>query len=62
MVGIPSGAKGTAILYAAGEGQTAEDGPSGENGVFTGELLKVLDEPGLSLEQVLKAHLISPLR
>ena len=54
VVGIPSGAKGTAILYAAGEGQTAEDGPSGENGVFTGELLKVLDEPGLSLEQVFK--------
>ena len=54
VVGIPAGAKGTAILYAAGEGQTAEDGPRGGNGVFTGELLRVLDEPGLSLEQVFK--------
>jgi TRAP-type mannitol/chloroaromatic compound transport system substrate-binding protein/uncharacterized protein YraI len=54
VVGIPAGAKGTAILYAAGEGQTAEDGPRGGNGVFTGELLRALDEPGLSLEQVFK--------
>jgi hypothetical protein len=54
VVGIPAGAKGTAILYAAGEGQTAADGPRGGNGVFTGELLRVLDEPGLSLEQVFK--------
>jgi uncharacterized caspase-like protein len=54
VVGIPAGAKGTAILYSAGEGQRAEDGPRGSNGVFTGELLQVLDEPGLSLEQVFK--------
>jgi formylglycine-generating enzyme required for sulfatase activity/uncharacterized caspase-like protein len=54
VVGIPAGAKGTAILYAAGEGQTAEDGPRGGNGVFTGELLRALDEVGLSLEQVFK--------
>ena len=54
VVGIPAGAKGTAILYSAGEGQTAEDGPPGGHGVFTDELLKVLDQPGLTLEQVFK--------
>lgn len=54
VVGIPAGVKGTAILYSAGEGQTAEDGPPGGHGVFTGELLKVMDQPGLSLEQVFK--------
>ena len=35
---IPSGVKGTAILYAAGPGQTAQDGSKGGNGVFTGAL------------------------
>ena len=54
VVGIPQGAKGTAVLYSAGEGQTAQDGPPGGNGVFTGELLKVLDRPGLTLEQIFK--------
>ena len=54
VVGIPRGAKGTAVLYSAGEGQAAQDGPPGGNGVFTGELLKVLDRPGLTLEQVFK--------
>jgi formylglycine-generating enzyme required for sulfatase activity len=54
VVGIPKGTKGTAVLYSAGEGQTAQDGPLGGNGVFTGELLKVLDQPGLTLEQVFK--------
>jgi uncharacterized caspase-like protein len=54
VVGIPQGAKGTAILYSAGEGQVAQDGSPGGNGVFTGELLNVLDRPGLTLEQVFK--------
>ena len=51
----PSGAKGTAILYAAGPGQTAQDGREGGNGVFTGALLKNIGRPGLTLEQVFKA-------
>ena len=51
---VPTGAKGTAILYSAGPGQTAEDGPPGGNGVFTGELLKALDKTGLTIEQVFK--------
>ncbi len=51
---IPKGIKGTAILYSAAPGQVAQDGPQGGNGVFTGELLKVLDQPGLKLEEVFK--------
>ena len=54
VVGIPKNARGTAVLYSAGEGQTAQDGPRGGNGVFTGEFLKVMDIPGLTLEQVFK--------
>ena len=52
---VPSGVKGTAILYAAGPGQTAQDGPKGGNGVFTGALLKHMGRPGWTLEQVFKA-------
>jgi len=51
---IPKGIKGTAILYSAAPGQVAQDGPRGGHGVFTGELLKVLDRPGLKLEEVFK--------
>jgi uncharacterized caspase-like protein len=51
---IPSGAKGTAILYAAGEGQAAQDGPPGGHGVFTESLLNALDKPNLKLEEVIK--------
>jgi formylglycine-generating enzyme required for sulfatase activity len=54
VVHVPKGAKGTAILYSAGPGQTAEDGPKGGHGVFTGELLRALDKPGLKLEDVFK--------
>ena len=51
---VPAGIRGTAILYAAGPGQAAEDGPPGGHGVFTGELLEALEEPGLTLEEVFK--------
>jgi len=51
---IPSGAKGTAIIYAAGEGQVAEDGPSGGHGVFADALLNALETSNLTLEQVIK--------
>jgi hypothetical protein len=50
----PAGIRGTAIVYSAAPGQTAQDGPAGGHGVFTGELLRILDRPGLSLEQVFK--------
>jgi formylglycine-generating enzyme required for sulfatase activity len=50
----PAGIKGTAIVYSAAPGQTAQDGPKGGHGIFTGALLKVLNEPGLKLEDVFK--------
>lgn len=45
---------GTFIAYAAGPGQTAQDGNAGGNGVFTGELVKAIALPGLPIEQVFK--------
>jgi uncharacterized caspase-like protein len=51
---VPVGIRGTAIVYSAAPGQTAQDGPKGGHGVFTGALLKVLDRPGMSLERVFK--------
>ncbi len=51
---IPKGIKGTANLYSAAPGQVAQEGPRGGPGVFTCELLKVLNRPGLKLEEVFK--------
>lgn len=48
---------GTFIAYAAGPGQTAQDGSAGGNGVFTGELVKAIAMPGLPIEQVFKITL-----
>ncbi len=45
---------GTLIAYAARPGEVAQDGDPGGNGVFTGELLKALGQPGLTLEEVFK--------
>jgi hypothetical protein len=45
---------GTFIAYAAAPGQTAHDGAKGANGVFTGELVKAMAEPGVPLEQMYK--------
>jgi hypothetical protein len=45
---------GTFIAYAAAPGQSAQDGVSGTNGVFTGELVKAMAEPGVPLEQMFK--------
>ncbi|MGB0748073.1 MAG: caspase family protein [Magnetospiraceae bacterium] len=46
--------RGLIVLYAAAEGQTAQDGPPGGNGLFTGALLKSMEAPGLTVEQVFK--------
>ena len=51
---VPAGIRGSAILFAAAPGQAAQDGPPDGHGIFTGELLKALNEPGLTLEQVFK--------
>ncbi len=45
--------RGTVIAYATAPGETAADG-DGANGVYTGELLKAIAEPGLKLEDVFK--------
>lgn len=45
-------ARGTLVLFAAGAGQTAEDSADDANGVFTGELVRALGEPGLGLRDI----------
>jgi hypothetical protein len=44
---------GTLIAYSTAPGRVASDG-QGQNGLFTEELLKNIDVPGLSIEQLLK--------
>ncbi len=39
------------IAFAAGAGERAADGALGENSLFTGALLRALDEPGLTAPQ-----------
>jgi uncharacterized caspase-like protein len=45
--------KGTLIAYATGPGKVASDG-DGANGLYTSEILKVIEEPGLRIEDVFK--------
>jgi len=45
---------GTFIAYAAAPGQIAHDGAKGATGVFTGELVRAMAEPGVPLEQMFK--------
>lgn len=45
--------KGTLIAYATAPGKTAADG-AGRNGLYTGALLRMLDQPGLKVEDVFK--------
>jgi len=45
-------AEGAFIAFATGPGMTADDNLEGRNGLFTGELLEALQEPGLSLDEV----------
>jgi len=45
--------KGTLIAYATGPGRVASDG-SGSNGLYTTEILKLIEEPGLRIEDVFK--------
>lgn len=49
-VNAPSG---TLIAYATAPGSVANDGPS-THGVYTGELVKVIQKPGLRIEDVFK--------
>lgn len=45
-------AEGSFIAFSTAPGRTASDGASGTNGLFTGELLEVLREPGLKLDDI----------
>ena len=46
---------GTLIAYSTKPGAVASDSsPNGRNGMYTGELLKYLKTPGLTVEQVFK--------
>jgi formylglycine-generating enzyme required for sulfatase activity len=45
---------GTFVAYATGPGKIAQDGDRGGNGVYTGELVKALRQPGLKIEEVFK--------
>ncbi|MBF0093513.1 MAG: SUMF1/EgtB/PvdO family nonheme iron enzyme [Alphaproteobacteria bacterium] len=45
--------EGTLVAYATAPGKVAADGEE-RNGLYTGELLKVLGEPGLPVEEVFK--------
>lgn len=44
---------GTLIAYSTAPGSVANDG-TGENGIYTGELIKAMVQPGLQLEDVFK--------
>jgi len=48
---VPSGLRGTTILFSAAPGEVAQDGPQGGNGVFTGKLLAELKRPGQTLRR-----------
>ena len=46
-------ARGTMVAYATSPGSVANDG-SGEHGLYTEELLRALQQPGLKIEEVFK--------
>jgi uncharacterized caspase-like protein len=49
-----NGGEGTYIVFATAENTVASDNPGQRNGLFTKHLLSVMDQPGLTLDQVLK--------
>jgi hypothetical protein len=55
MMDAPSG---TIVAYATAPGKVARDG-EGSNGLYTGELLKAMELPGLTIEQVFKRVRVS---
>jgi uncharacterized caspase-like protein len=48
-----SRARGSFIAYATAPGSVASDG-TGRNGLYTQELLRAIDKPGRTIEQVFK--------
>ena len=49
----PTAAYGTVVAFATAPGSVTADG-DGDNGIYTEELLKVMETPGLKLEEVFK--------
>lgn len=49
----PTAAYGTVVAFATAPGSVTADG-EGNNGIYTEELLKIIDRPGLKLEEVFK--------
>jgi uncharacterized caspase-like protein len=54
-------ARGAFIAYSTAPGSTASDG-LGRNGLYTQELLRVIQKPGLPLEQVFKEVRLNVLK
>ncbi len=54
-------ARGSFIAYATAPGSVASDG-TGRNGLYTQELLKAIDKPGRTIEQVFKEVRANVLR
>jgi hypothetical protein len=44
--------RGTLIAFATAPNQTADDNPTGTNGLFTSHMLEAMSQPGLGVEQV----------
>ena len=53
--------KGTLLAYATAPGKVASDGTGG-NGLYTSELLKALDAPGLKVEEIFKAVRVNVIK
>jgi hypothetical protein len=51
---VANAPSGTFIAYATAPGSTASDNKSGQNGLYTQELLRALRQPGLRIEEVFK--------
>jgi hypothetical protein len=47
-------ASGSLVLYATEPGQVADDGAGAKNGLFTANLVKAINTPGLKIEDVFK--------
>ena len=46
--------KGTIIAYSSSPGERAKDGGMGDNSIYTGALIKHINEPGLPIEEFFK--------
>jgi uncharacterized caspase-like protein len=51
-LGAVNAGRGTLIALATSPGKTADDNPATGNGLFTGQLVATLREPGLTLDQI----------